>query len=440
MRKQSYHLINQPKEDLKREITLWGLSANLVNIMIGAGIFVLPALVAAKLGTASILAYFVCGLLVSLVMLCFAEAGSRVTETGGPYSYIEEAFGKYAGFLAANFFLLSALFSDGAVSNAVVDILKTFFPILDQWIYRTLVMFMIFGGLTLINVLGIKQGIGLVKFITLVKLIPILVLIVMGWTEVDPANLAWEETPEFSNLLQTSLLLFFAFQGAESGLTVSGEVKNPSRIIPRAIFVAIFGVLFIYVMIQVVSQGVLGDTLGDYTESPLAEVAGRIFGPWGFTFLTIAAAISMFGTMSSEILSLPRMLYGAARDNIIPPKSLSKIHPKYKTPYIAIIVYAGTGFILSIVGNFKYLAVMSSSFILLLYLGVVLSIFNLRKTTSAGKGVFVIPGGYTVPVAAAVVVIILLFGLNQNELLGGLVSIAILSVVFLLTKKLRSSD
>ncbi len=433
-------MIHQPKEDLKREITLWGLSSNLVNIMIGAGIFVLPALVAAKLGSASILAYLVCGLLVSLVMLCFAEAGSRVTETGGPYSYIEEAFGKYAGFLAANFFLLSALFSDGAVANAVLDILKNFFPILGQKIYRTLFMFIIFGGLALINVLGIKQGIGLVKFITLVKLIPILILIVMGWTEVDPANLAWEETPEFSNLLQTSLLLFFAFQGAESGLTVSGEVKNPSRIIPRAIFVAILGVLIIYVMIQVVSQGILGDTLGNYAESPLAEVAGRIFGPWGFTLLTIAAAISMFGTLSSEILSLPRMLYGAARDNVIPPKSLAKIHPKYKTPFIAIIVYASTGFILSCLGNFKYLAVMSSSFILLLYLGVVLSIFNLRKTTTADKGVFVIPGGYVVPVAAAIVVVVLLFGLNQNELLGGLVSIAVLSAIFLLTKKLRSDS
>lgn len=431
------HTLAEPQEDLKREITLWGLSANIINIMIGAGIFVLPAIVAAELGSMAFLAYLLCGFLVSLVMLCFAEAGSRVTVSGSAYSYIERAFGPFWGFLAGNIFILGAMFADAAVANAITDILASFFPVFSQTLWRTLFIIFLFSFLTAINVIGIKQGIGLVKFITVVKLLPMLILITAGWTGVESSNFAIQEMPTMRSLTQVSLLLFFAFQGAESALTVTGEVKKPNRTIPRAIFVAILVALIIYMLLQFVSQGVLGDELGNYTEGPLAEVAGRVFGPTGFLVLTFAAAISMFGNLSSEVMSMPRMLYSAARDGILPPRQLANIHPRFRTPYIAIMAYAAAGCLLAIIGGFEVLAIMSSAYVILLYLGVVISIFRLRKITESGPDIFQMPGGNVIPVLAILVMCVLLFGLKPEELIGGGLSIIALAVIYIVMKKIR---
>lgn len=140
------------EEGLKRTIGVWGLSANIVNIVIGAGIFVLPAIVAAGLGSASLIAYLFCGFLIALIMLCFAEAGSEITDSGGPYTYIESAFGKYAGFITANLFLIAILTAGGAVANAVADILTSFMPVLDYTPVRILFFILMFGFFAWINI------------------------------------------------------------------------------------------------------------------------------------------------------------------------------------------------------------------------------------------------------------------------------------------------
>ena len=227
--------MTEKEEGLKRKIGTWGLSANLINIMIGAGIFVLPAIVAAGLGSASVLAYLFCGLLIALVMLCFAEIGSKITQTGGAYAYIERTFGKYLGFIAAILFLVATISADAAVANTIVDILGTLNPIFEVGIIKIFFFLVLFSGLGYINIIGVKEGIRLVKFITIAKIAPLLVLICLSWSNVEIVNLAWDNTPTVMDVGEISLILFFAFQGAESGLSVSGEVRYPNRTIPRAI-------------------------------------------------------------------------------------------------------------------------------------------------------------------------------------------------------------
>lgn len=265
-------------EGLKRTIDVWGLSANMVNIIVGAGIFVLPATVAAGLGSASVVAYLFCGILIALVMLCFAEAGSEVTDSGGPYTYIESAFGPYFGFLTAILFLVSTLSADAAVANALADILSGWFPLLQEQSRRIMFFFIIFGGLAFINIRGVRQGLGLVIITTIAKLTPLLVIIIIGWKDVSMTNLHWETIPDVNSIGQMSLILFFAFMGAESGLSVGGEIKNPQKTVPRAIFLAIAGVLVLYMLLQTVSQGILGDSLASFQENPLAEVGNQLFG------------------------------------------------------------------------------------------------------------------------------------------------------------------
>lgn len=420
------------KGKLKRVIGTWELGLNLINIIIGAGIFVLPAIVAAGLGSASILAYLFCGFLITLVMLCFAEAGTYVTSTGGAYAYIQQSFGKYFGFLTSIFFVVAVISANAAVANAIADILGSMVPWFQNTAVRMVFFFLLFSGFAYINIIGVKQGIGFVKFITAAKLIPLLLIIFFGFGDVDSTNLVWEKTPSIKDIGEMSLILFFAFQGAESGLSVSGEVRNPKKTIPRAIFLGILIVLIVYILIQTVSQGILGGTLPQFEENPLGEVAGKIFGPVGFTLVTVGAAVSMFGNIGGTVLSIPRVIYGAAKDNVIPVPKLAAVHSKFATPHIAIIAYAVLGFALASLGGFKQLAILASSAILLIYLGVALSVIKLRISLKQEqkKDAFVLPGGPTIPIISALVIVWFLSNLPLSELKSVGVFILIISALY----------
>jgi len=424
-----------PKEEgLKRSVGVLGLSANIMNIIIGAGIFALPAIVASKMGASSIVAYLFCGILIALITLCFAEAGSKVTITGGPYAYIQRAFGDYAGFIGGFFTAAGTLFADAAVSNVLIDILGSMYPFFEiQWV-RLLFLFLIFFGLATVNVFGIKQGIGLVKFNTMAKLIPLLLLVVFGWKDVNFINLQIESAPSLKQLGETSLILFFAFQGCETGLIVGGEVINPKRTIPRAILISILSVVILYALIQTVCQGVLGSALPNFTATPLAETAKVIFGPVGFAILIIGAAISMFGFLSGSILNNPRLFYALARDQVVPIKSLSKIHKSFTTPYIAIIIYAFLAFFIAASGSFEKLAIIASSSMLIIYFGVAISVVKLRYSQKAQPDEFKIPGGLVVPILAMGIIIYFLSNLGKAEAIAAGILIGMLSLIYVLIK------
>ncbi|MEY2868294.1 MAG: hypothetical protein RIR01_718 [Bacteroidota bacterium] len=424
-------MINQ-EEEFKRTIGVFGLSANIMNVIIGAGIFALPAIVASSMGASSIIAYFFCGLLMALIMLCFAEASSKVTQTGGVYSYIETAFGPYAGFLAGIFTVGGTLLADAAVSNALVNVLGSAHPVFELAAIRILFLILVFGGLAFINVIGVKQGIGLVKINTIAKLIPLLLLVVFGWQAVSVQNLAIESFPDIQQLGKTSLVLFFAFQGCESGIVVSGEVINPKRTIPKAIFISITAIVILYMLIQTVAQGVLGNQLPQHTATPLAATADVIFGPIGFVILTTGAAISMFGFLSGDILNNPRTLYALSRDRVIPIKALAKIHSSFATPYVAIIVYALLGLTIAVTGSFESLVVIASSSILMVYMGVVLAVIKLRYSQKAKADEFTIPGGLSIPILSIAIILYFLSNLTQNEIIGTVISIGVLSVIYAL--------
>lgn len=428
-------MVNQNKENLLRTIGVFGLTSNIVNIIIGSGIFVLPAIVAAGMGASGVLAYLFCGVLIALIMLCFAEVGSKITTTGGIYTYIETAFGKYPGFLAGNLFIASVAMADAAVSNALVNILAAGFPIFENPLIRLVFLFIIFFGLALINVLGVKQGLGLVKFFVIAKVLPLFVLIIFGLFQISLDNLTFASIPALDQLGNTSLVLFFAFIGGETALNVGGEVKNPHKNIPKSIFFGISIVLIIYILIQLTAQGVLGTSLVDQ-KAPLAETARRILGNKGFVLLTVGAAVSMFGYLSGAILNMPRVLYALSRDRVIPVKLFSKVHPKLKTPHWAILGYACVGFTLAALGSFEKLAVIATGSILLLYLGVVLSVIKLRFSQKAKPGEFIIPGGLIVPLLSVGIIGYFLSNLKYKEVIGTLVFVVILSVIYLVYKKI----
>ena len=422
---------------LKREVGVIGLSANIVNIIIGGGIFVLPAIIAASLGAASIAAYLFCGFVMLLVMGCFAELGSVFTGSGGSYNYIESSFGKLTGFLTSILIVLASFTGDAAVANATVDIFSTFFPVFKNFWFQLFFFGFLFFGFGYINIIGLKKGVGFVKIITLFKLTPLLFIIVFGFTEVEVSNLYWENTPVSAKIGEMSLILFFAFIGAEKGLSLSGEVKNPQKTIPKAILLSILAILIIYVLIQLISQGILGNTLANYDKNPLAEVANTIFGPVGFTVVSFGAALSMIGSLSGKILSMPRVIFAAAQNNVIPLKKLGNVHKKFRTPYMAILLYSTLGFVFAVVGGFKELAIISSASTLLIYLGISLATIKLKavklKNTSDG---FKLPGGYLIPVASSISIIWLLSKLSKEKIVLFTGVLLMLSLLFFIIKLL----
>jgi len=420
------------EEGLKREIGLWGITSNIINVVIGSGIFALPALVSEGLGSAGILAYLFCGFLITLIMLCFAEVGSKISVTGGAYAYIETAFGKYFGFIASILLIFgTSLLATAAVANILIDNFAKIFPVFGDVNMRAGFLIFVFGGLTIVNIRGIKEGITLVQLVTLAKLIPLVLLIIWGATEVVYSNLLWNQQPALSDIGKTSLMLFFAFQGAESSLSVSGEVKNPNKTIPRGILLSFLIILVIYIGVQLVAQGVLGDSLVNFTATPLAEVAKRVMGPVGFMIMIIGATISTFGYLTSDQLNMSRVLFRSAKDRVIPITPLSFVHKKYATPYIAVITFASLGCIFAIVGEFKALAILSSSSVLIVYLGVALSTIKLRAGKEKDDSTFRIPGGIAIPILAIITILWFLSNLSQKEMIGMAIFLAILSAIYM---------
>jgi APA family basic amino acid/polyamine antiporter len=416
---------------LIRAIGTWGLAASIVNVTIGAGIFRLPAGVAASLGAAAPLAYLVCTVAMGLIVICFADAGSRVSMTGGLYAYVETAFGPFVGFLCGALLWVGITLALAAVSTFFADSLVALVPSLGPTGKRAALVIAL-AVLAAANVRGVR---GVTRFntaATVAKLLPLLLLIDVGSFAIRAENLQVTIAPTAAGVARASLLLLFAFLGVESALVPSGEVKDPARTVPRAILLAMGAVALLYVAVQVVAQGVLGDALpGDPT--PLASAAAVAMGPAGRTLILVGSVVSMFGYVSGMTLAVPRMLFAFGRDGFLPTR-LAAVHPTWRTPHVAIVVQTAIVVLLALFGNFEVLVVAANVTILLVYGACCLAAVELRRRGVQGGGVpFQVPGARVAPWLALGVIGWLLWGLTLREWLAAGTILAGASLVFALT-------
>jgi len=403
-------------EGLVRVIGTGALGLSVVNMVVGAGIFVMPGLVAAVIGPAAILAYLICSVTVALVFLCFAEVGSRVSRSGGAYAYVEEAFGPFVGFIASILFWFgfSAL-ADAAITVIMVDSIAIVVPILGESIPRAVFIIALLTFLAAVNIRGVKAGVRLYIFNTLAKLVPLLLLVGAGLFVINIEYLAIPEWPSAASIGASTILLFYAFNGAESALNASGEIQNPSKTVPLGLLLGLGGILLLYVGLQTVAQGVLGPELANDTEAPLVAVATAVFGDWGGKMLIVGVVISIYSNLSGDMLGGPRVVFASSLDNNL-PRFLGKVHPKYKTPHIAIIFFAVVIGVFALSGTFKYLAVVATGSLLLVDLGVILAVLRLRQRDGLPKdGEFRLPFGPVIPLLSCAIVGWLLLQVPLNE-------------------------
>jgi amino acid transporter len=347
-----------------------GLAASIVNITIGGGIFRLPSMVAATLHAAAPIAFVLCAAVMGVIVVCFAEAGKRVDLTGGPYAWVGEAFGPFPGFLAGVLLWLPGTLAMSAVATILADafaglVKGVTLPVLAGPAGRPLFLVALFGVLGAINVSGVRQGTWLNVAATAAKLVPLAGLVVVGLFAIDPANLLPSAAPSAATLSRAAMLLMFAFFGLESALIPSGEIEDVRRTVPRAILVAMVAVTLLYVAVQVVAQGVLGEALASET-APLAAAAAKVFGPRGAVALYAGTFVAMLGSVAGMTLAAPRGLYAFAARGVL-PRALLRVHPRFRTPSIAIAVQCALVCLLAVTSGFERLAVIANLSALLLY-------------------------------------------------------------------------
>ncbi|HEY7192203.1 MAG TPA: amino acid permease [Gemmatimonadales bacterium] len=418
---------------LRRVIGVGGLAAAIFNITIGAAIFVLPAHMAASLGAAAPLAYGVCVVATALIALCIAEAGSRVAQSGGPYAFVQVALGPYVGYLCGVLLWLGVTLAMGAVATVMVDALATLVPALGGTVPRAALLVALFAGLAIVNVRGADWGSRLSGISTLAKLLPLLAFVVLGLPHVHSANLAITALPPIGKIGEAGLLLMFAFFGMESALQVSGEVIEPSRVVPRAIALALLAIGFLYVSVQLVAQGVLGATLAtpEAAKAPLALAAAQFAGSAGAQLILIGMVVSTFGFMTGMMLSTPRTLFALASDGYL-PRPLARVHPVHRTPYVAIGIQGVIVCVIALTGTYVKLALIADVAILLVYLSCCLGTWRLRRRSVAAEGTpFRMPGGAVVPWLASALIVGLLARATAQAWLLTLAVVAVASLGFL---------
>jgi len=411
---------------LVRAIGVRRLTAILVNVTIGAGIFVLPGTAAAGLGPAAPIAYIACAIAMALIVACIAAAGSRVATTGGTYAYTEVGLGPFVGFLAGVLYWTSALFGGASVVAAFVGSLAVLWPAADQPALRIAVIGAAIGGLAWVNVRGVTLGTRVIEAVTVAKLVPLGVLVAAGlWlAPIDPRT--WLPAPSAASVGQTAILLIFAFVGIEVALVPSGEIREPARTVPRAAFLALTFTTLLYLAIQAIAQGVLGAAMTDYASAPLAETAARLLGPSGRLLVLLGTAVSTFGYMSGDMLCSPRALFAFGRDRVL-PRVLASVHARFHTPWVAIVVHSALLGALAMTGTFAGLLVIANVSTLALYLLCVIAAYQLQRRDVRSDGTpFVLPGGPLIPLAAAAVILWLMSQATAREYLvtGAVVAVA----------------
>jgi APA family basic amino acid/polyamine antiporter len=410
------------------------LTAVAINSMVGAGIFALPANVAGLLGPAGAAAYLVAGAATYLIALCFAEAGSRFRNSGGPYLYVRAAFGDLAAFEISWLYLLARITTLAAVANTFSDYLGYFWLSMSHGAGRALAITALLGALGTVHVLGIRGGAWVNNLFTLAKLGSLLVFCMAGAFLLNLRPALQLSVPGMAPLQTAAFLLMFALGGFENATIPAEEVRDPRRSLPVALIVSVGVVVAVYVLIQVVAFAALPALASDST--PLASAAAAFLGPAGGLLLMAGAALSTAGSNHVNVLSTPRLLYAVAKDGFLPAR-FSEIHPVYRTPVLAITVYTVLGWVLALTSVFSQLAALAAMTRLLMYAATCLSVPALRRKKPEPENGFLLPGGPAIPIAGLAVCVWMLGAITAiQELLAGAALLAG-ALLYLVSKRFR---
>ena len=413
---------------LARALTTWDVVAIGVNGVIGGGIFLAPATVARLAGGWSTAVYLFSGALVALIALCFAEVGGRFGRSGGPFLYAQEAFGPFTGFQIGWFTWIARITSLASLANGLVTYAGYLAPEAGSGIPRVAILALLLGGLSLINILGVAWGAWAIDVLTIVKMAPLALFVLAGIAHIEPARLSPGAAPDLSKLAEAALFMIYVFGGFEVLVFPAEEMIDHRRAVPRAIFVTLGVVALVYLSIHVVAMGTLAD-LGA-TSTPLSTAAQGFLGSAGGILITIGALLSICGTESGLMLTTPRLIYAMADHGHL-PASLCRVHPRWRTPHIAIAAQGALALGLATAGSFEELAKLSAIARIVSYAATCLALLVFRAR-GGGSASFTVPGGPVIPVAAVLLCAGLVATSSARHLALGAAALAVGTLFYLL--------
>ena len=417
---------------LKRALGRWDLTAVGVNQVIGAAIFLLPAGVAVHIGAWGPLAFVAVGLLSLSIALCFAEVGSRFEKTGGPYLPARAAFGRFVGFEVGWMMWFTRVASQASVANGLALSLSFYWPVLSLGTPRMALIAGLTIVLTMINYVGIKQSSWVVNALTIGKLAPLALFIIVGLWFIDPSHFAAMPAVTREQVSSAAILLIFAYGGYEVTGVLAGEAANPRRDVPFAFVATLIVVTVVMSLASLVATGVVPDLAASKT--PLADGAAIILGAAGALIISTGAALSATGNNMGQILNGSRTIFALAENGDL-PRWFARVHPRYHTPSNSILFTAAVALTLALTGSFVALAAVSAIARLVMYLAVCASTLVLRRRApggDVGPALFTVAGGPVVPILAMIVALGILAGASQTQLTAGAAALAVGAVLFVI--------
>ena len=411
-------------EKFVRAVGFWGLVAMTINAVIGSGVFLLPTETYKLLGPFSLWAPLIFAVPVFILVLCFAEAASHFTETGGPYLYVRTAFGEFLGFETGWMNWLARVTSLASLSNGFVVSLARLVPVLGTGLPRASVIIITLLLLGAIHFVGVKYGAASIYVFTLGKLIPLvgfifIALIAMKHNPIPGSGTLPGGGTDWNG---AALFMLFAYAGFENVAGPAGEYRNPRRDLPAALLTGILAIAVIYVLTQFGAMATLGDV--SKTETPIADAAAAIIGTAGAVIVTIGALLSMAGTNSGTVFEGSRMLYAIFSERRW--SWISTIHPRYRTPSVALMIHVAVALILSLAGGFATMAKLSAVARLATYLFTAAALPRLRKVGAGWN----LPGAWTIPILGVLVSLLIVVTLDVPRLLIAAVAVIVGAVLY----------
>jgi basic amino acid/polyamine antiporter, APA family len=402
-----------------------------VNGIIGAGIFGLPSEVFARIGVYSLFAFAACALVVVVIILCFAEVGSRFSETGGPYLYAREAFGPLVGFEVGWLIWVARLTAFAANCNLLVGYIGFFWAAAGTNPWRPLIIASVVALISLVNILGVRDAAIVGDFFTVGKLIPLLLFIAIGLFFIQRQRYSLGPAPGYGEFSSSCLLLIYAFSGFEMAIIPAGEARDPRRNLPFALLTAVGVVAVVYVLIQVVCIGTLAELAT--SKRPLADAATGFFGAAGGAIISAGALVSILGNLNVILLAGSRLPYAMAERSEL-PQFLGSVHRRFRTPHISILITAAVMLALTLSGTFVYAATISAIARLLTYAASCAALPVLRRKDKELPASFRVPGGVALAVIALLLSAWLLSNSTFEQRRDSAIAAAIGVVVYLLYK------
>jgi amino acid transporter len=348
---------------MRRALTIFDAACLGVNAVVGSGIYLFPGRLARELGPASLVLWVLTGLLCLPLALTFAALGSLEERTGGSFRYAELAFGKGVAFVVGWSAWVTSVLSWAAVASAIPSYVAPFAPVLAQGPCDRVLPALVVIALGWLNVQGVKPGAWVMDALTLLKLVPLLIFVVLGLHKVHGALFRPFAPHGLGALPALALMTLFAYQGFEVVGVPSGEVRDARRAVPRAVLVSLAFPALLYVLVELVFVG----TGARATEAPLVDAARGFAGAAGATLLGFGGFVSMLGYNAGTALCTPRYLQALAEERLV-PRWLGSLHPRHGTPRAAILASAGVTLVLTQCLDFERLVDLAALAVVAQYL------------------------------------------------------------------------